>query len=68
MQSVILNKRQSVELCDNIGQMLTAELDIANIQNKAKRIVTDYIKTNNLNENADNLMKKISWSVKVEIR
>ena len=52
MQSVSLNKRQSVELCDNIGKMLTAELDTANIQNKAKRIVTDYIKTNNLNENA----------------
>jgi hypothetical protein len=68
MQSVSLNKRQSVELCGNIGKVLTAELDSATIQNRVRRVVADYIKANNLNENADNLMKKISWSVKVELR
>ena len=68
MPSVSLNKKQSVELCDNIGKMLAAELDSAAIQSKVKRAIADYVKANKLEDKPEDLMNKISWSVKVELK
>jgi hypothetical protein len=68
MQTASLNKKQSVELCDNIGKMLAMELDSAAVQNKVKRAIADYVKANMLADNAEDIMRKMSWSVKVELK
>ena len=68
MPSVRLNEKQSVGLCDNIGKMLAAELDSAAIQSKVKRAIADYVKANKIEDKPEDLMSKISWSVKVELK
>ena len=68
MPSVSLSKKQSVELCDNIGKMLAMELDSAAVQNKVKRVIADYTKANMIADAPEDLMRKISWSVKVELK
>ncbi|MFB3888029.1 MAG: hypothetical protein ACE14S_00940 [Candidatus Bathyarchaeia archaeon] len=68
MQSVSLNKRQSIQLCDEIGKMLATELDSAAIQTKVRRVIADYTKANMIEDAPEDLMRKISWSVKVEFK
>ena len=68
MQSVKLNERQSLQICDEIGKMLAAQLDSETIRNKVNRLAADYIKRNNLNMDAAEISKKVSWSVKVSLK
>ncbi len=68
MQSVKLNERQSLQICDEIGKMLAAQLDSETIRNKVNRLAADYIKRNNLNMDAAEISKNISWSVKVSLK
>ncbi len=68
MQSVKLNDRQSLEICDEIGKMLATQLDSDSIRNKVNRIASDYIKRKNLEADATEIAKNISWSVKVSLK
>jgi len=68
MQSVKLNERQSLQICDEIGKMLAAQLDSETIRNKVNTLAADYIKRNNLNMDAAEISKNISWSVKVSLK
>jgi hypothetical protein len=68
MQSVSLNDRQNRELCDEIGNILTAQLDTDAIRNKVNRSVAEYVKRNSLNDAPEDLAKNISWSVKVSLK
>lgn len=68
MQPVKLNERQSLQMCDEIGKMLAAQLDSEIIRNKVNRLAADYIKRNNLNMDAAEISKNISWSVKVSLK
>ncbi len=68
MQSIGLSKRQSVELCDEIGKMLAIQLDSATNMNRAKRIISDYLKKNMIEDDPEKIMKNVKWSVKVEIK
>jgi hypothetical protein len=68
MQSVSLNDRQSRELCDEIGNILTAQLDTDAIRNKVNRSVAEYVKRTSLNDAPEYLAKNISWSVKVSLK
>ena len=68
MQTVKLNERQSREICDEIGKLLATQLDSETIQNKVKRTAADYVKRNNLNADAADIMKNLSWSVKVNLK
>jgi hypothetical protein len=68
MQSVSLNDRQSWELCDEIGNILTAQLDTDAVRNKVDRSIADYVKRNNLNLDNKDLSRNIEWSVKVSLK
>ncbi len=68
MQSLSLNDRQSREICDEIGKMLAINLDTETIRNKVNRSVADYVKKNNIDVDAANISKNISWSVKVSLK
>ena len=68
MQSVSLNDKQIRELCDEVGNILTAQLDSDVVRGKVDRSIADYVKRNNLDEDASDLAKNISWSVKVSLK
>ena len=68
MQSVKLNDRQSRELCDEIGKLLAVQLDSETIRNKVNRLAADYVKHNNIDVDAADIAKNISWSVKVSLK
>ncbi len=68
MQSVKLNDRQSLEICDEIGKMLAIQLDSDSIRNRVNRIASDYVKRKNLEADAAEIAKNISWSVKVSLK
>ncbi len=68
MQSVKLNDRQSLEICDEIGKMLATQLDSDSIRNKVNRIASDYVKRKNLEADSAEIAKNISWSVKVSLK
>jgi hypothetical protein len=68
MQSIKLNDKQSRELCDEIGNLLAVQLDSEVIRNKVNRLAADYVKRNDLNADAADIAKNISWSVKVSLK
>jgi len=68
MQSVSMNDRQIREISDEIGKMLTISLDTETVRNKVNRLIADYLKKNNIDENRANIAKKISWSVEVSMK
>lgn len=68
MQSVSLNSKQSRELCDEIGSMLAVQLESDAVRNKVNRLVRDYVKQKNAEDNPAELTKKLSWSVKVVLK
>lgn len=48
--------------------MLAINLDTETIRNKVNRSVADYVKKNNIDVDAANISKNISWSVKVSLK
>lgn len=68
LQSITLNDRQSRELVDEIGKLLAVQLDSEQIRNKVNRMVADYCKRNNINADAADISKNLSWSVKVSLK
>ncbi len=68
MQSMSINDRQSRELCDEIGKALAIHLDSDVVRNKVSRIVSDYVKQKDIGDDPEKLARKISWSVKVEMK
>lgn len=53
---------------ENVGKMLTDELDNENIWTKVEQLLSDYLKNNNINENPADLANKLEWSVKVKLK
>ncbi len=68
MQTVSLSERQNKQLCDEVGNLLIAELDTPAVRNRVERTVSNYLKNNNINLNAGDMTKKLSWSVKVALK
>jgi uncharacterized protein YeeX (DUF496 family) len=67
MKKAGLTKQQSVELLDNIGKMLTTELEAEPIKNKIRNIVSDYVKKNKIDEDPKDLANKVKLSAKVSL-
>lgn len=67
MKKVGLTKQQSVELLDNIGKMLTTEVETEPMRNKIRNLVSDYVKKNKIDEDPKDLASKVKLSVKVSL-
>jgi hypothetical protein len=65
MQAISLNEKQSRGLCDEIGKLLAVQLDSEAIRNKVNRSISDFVKSNKLNADAEEIARNMSWSVKV---
>ena len=62
-----LTKQQSTELLDNIGKMITSDLEAEPVKNKVKSLISDYIKKNKIDEDPKTLANKVKLSVKVSL-
>lgn len=68
MQTTSFNDKQGMEICENVGRMLVDELDNEEVWNKVEQMLEGYLKSNNLNEDAEELTDRLEWSVKVRLK
>jgi hypothetical protein len=68
METVSIDDKQGMEICENVGRMLVEELDSENIWSRVEQMLSDYLKNNNINEDAADLTDKLEWSVKVKLK
>jgi hypothetical protein len=68
LQTTSFNDKQGMEICENVGRMLVDELDNEEIWNRVETMLQDYLKTNNIQEDAAELTDKLEWSVKVRLK
>ncbi len=60
--------KQGMEICENVGRMLVEELDTEDVWSRVEEMLTDYLKNNNINEDAASLTDRLEWSVKVRLK
>ncbi len=63
-----MNDKQAMEICENVGRTLVDQLDTDVVWDKVEQTLSEYLKSNNINENASDLTDKLEWSVKVKLR
>ena len=57
-----------MEICENVGRTLVSELYTEDVWNKVEQTLSEYLKSNNINEEASELTDKLEWSVKIKLR
>ncbi len=68
MKAAGLTEKQSIELCDSVGKMLVTELEADVVKNKVKKLVSDYVKKNKIDDDPADLSSKLTYSVKVSLK
>ncbi len=68
MQTTRLTERQIKRLCDEVATTLIDVLNSQNADEKIKVTINDFLTTHNLNNDASELLKRMSWSVKVSLK
>jgi hypothetical protein len=68
LESVNLNDRQGTEICENVSRTLVDELDDEQVWSKVQESLSDYLKDNNIKEDASDLIDKLEWSVRVTLK
>ncbi|MCW3995814.1 MAG: hypothetical protein NWE98_06665 [Candidatus Bathyarchaeota archaeon] len=68
METLNINDKQGMEICENVGRMLVDELDKEDVWVKVENMLNDYLKDKNINTNATDLTNKLEWSVKVRLK
>ena len=68
METMSMSDKQAMEICENVGQTLVDELDREDVWNKVEQTLSEYLKNNNINEDAADLTDKLEWSVKVKLK
>ena len=62
-----MNDKQAMEVCENVGRTLVDQLDNDVVWDKVEQSLSDYLKTNNIDEDATTLTDKLECSVKVKL-
>jgi hypothetical protein len=68
METLKITDTQAMEICENVGRTLVAQLDTDEVWDKVEQTLADYLKSHNINENPSSLTDKLEWSVKVKLR
>jgi hypothetical protein len=63
-----LTKKQGVELTAEVSKMLVKQLDSESVHKKVDKLISDYIKKNEIDTKPEALSKKIQWSVKTALK
>ena len=64
----VLTMKQGDDLTKEISKMLALELESESTKKKVGKIVSDYVKKNEIDAKPESLTKKIQWSVKVTLQ
>ena len=68
METMSINDKQGLKICENVGQMLVDELGSEEVWKRVEAMINGYIKENNVNADAANFTDNIEWSVKVRLK
>jgi hypothetical protein len=68
METMSVNDKQAMEICENVGRTLVDQLDTDDVWNKVEQSLSDYLKSNNISQNPADVTDKLEWSVKVKLR
>jgi hypothetical protein len=68
METLSINDKQGMEICENVGRMLVEELDFEGVWNKVEQMLAEYLKNNNISMDAADLTDKLEWLVKVKLK
>lgn len=68
METLNINDKQGMEICENVGRILVDDLDSEDVWNRVEEMLSDYLKNNNISANASELTDKLEWSVKVRLK
>jgi hypothetical protein len=68
METMNVDDKQAMEICENVGRTLVDQLDNDTVWDKVEQSLSDYLKTNNIGQNAADVTDKLEWSVKVRLR
>jgi hypothetical protein len=63
-----VNDKQAMEICENVGRTLVDQLDSDAVWDKVEQSLSDYLKSNSINQDAAEVTDKLEWSVKVRLR
>jgi len=63
-----MSDKQGREICENISRLLVEEIDTEDTRRRVKQMIATYLKENNINEDATNLLDNFEWSVKVSLK
>ena len=63
-----IDDKQGTEICENVGRTLVEELDNEETWNKVQDALEDYLKSNNIDQDAADLIDKLEWSVRVTLK
>jgi hypothetical protein len=67
-QTINVNDQQAMEICENVGRTLVDQLDTDDVWNKVEQTLSEYLKTNNINQDAATVTDNLEWSVKVKLK
>ncbi len=68
METMNVNDKQAMDICENVGRTLVDQLDNDQVWDKVEQTLSEYLKSNNIKEDASNLTDKLEWSVKVKLK
>ena len=68
METMKVDDKQAMEICENVRRTLVDQLDSDQVWDKVEQTLSEYLKSNNIKEDASNLTDKLEWSVKVKLK
>ena len=68
METMNMNDKQGMEICENVSRMLVEELDTEDTWTRVEQMLATYLKDNNIDQDASNLTENLEWSVKVRLK
>jgi hypothetical protein len=68
LQTTEISEQQATDICGNVGRLVVDEIETQDIQNKIIQMLENYLKINNIDQEAADLADKIEWSVKVKLK
>jgi len=68
LETLNINDQQGEEICEKVSQWLIDEIDNEKVWNKVEMALENYIKNNNINQDASEIIDKLDWSVRVTLK
>jgi len=68
LETLNINDQQGEEICEKVSQWLIDQIDNEQVWNKVEMALENYLKNNNINQDASEIIEKLDWSVRVKLK